>query len=116
MLVNDLKYWRYDRPEIEFEIRSIPFNKSVIEDSDDAQCHCSTNSCYFTDDDDDETIEKLNKNPAYKHHDLNSELFTVGIIFMILFLVIILSKGIILIHIRLKKRRVAPINPVRPSG
>ena len=31
VLVDDLSYWEYDRAEIEYAIKLIPFNKNLIE-------------------------------------------------------------------------------------
>lgn len=118
VLVNDLVYWQYDRLEIEYEIRAIPFRTTLIEVStQDAQCQCTTNSCYFTETDDlyDE-LDNAKKNTKKQYHDFNSELYAVGIIFLILFLVIILSNGILAIHRRLKNKRVVPMITVRPCG
>ena len=74
VLVDDLSYWEYDRAEIEYAIKLIPFNKNLIEVLVDTQCHCLNKSCFFTDDAN-ETLETSNNLPSYKYHDLNSELF-----------------------------------------
>ncbi|CAO1343675.1 unnamed protein product [Diamesa tonsa] len=125
VLVNDISYWQYDRPEIEYEIRAIPFIKTLSLRHDTSSmlaspehCQCAINSCYFTDSDNNmnTTIEKTKTKPQYKSRDFKSELYTIGTIFLILFLVIILSNGIIAIHKKLKAKRVVSINSARPSG
>lgn len=111
VLVYNLSYWEYDRAKIEYLIIFIPFHKNLIEVLVDAQCHYLTNSCFFTDNAND-TLETANIIPAHKCHDLNSELNALGTIFLILFLVIIISKAVIVIRKRLQTKRVVPINVV----
>lgn len=112
VLVDNISYWEYDRAEIEYFINLIPFNNNLIEVLVDAQCHCLTNGCFFTDNSND-TLEISNRIPVHKYHDLNSELYALGTIFLFLFFVIIITKAVIAIRRRLQKKRVAPISLVQ---